>query len=71
VLFEAPVAASLIGHLVSAISGGNLYRKSSFLLDALGQRVFHPNIIIDEDPLCCVACPAVRLTRRGGNLRAA
>jgi len=40
VLFEAPIAASLIGHFVSAVSGGSLYRKSSFLLDQLGQPVF-------------------------------
>ncbi|MBI3145815.1 MAG: metalloprotease PmbA [Pseudogulbenkiania sp.] len=50
VLFEAPVAASLIGHLVSAISGGSLYRKSSFLLDSLGKPVFSPCVSIDEDP---------------------
>ncbi|WP_024303145.1 metalloprotease PmbA [Pseudogulbenkiania sp. MAI-1] len=50
VLFEAPVAASLIGHLVSAISGGSLYRKSSFLLDSLGKQVFSPCVQIDEDP---------------------
>ena len=39
-LFEAPVAAGLIGSFVSAASGGSLYRKSSFLLDALGKQVF-------------------------------
>ena len=50
VLFEAPVAASLIGHLVSAISGGALYRKSSFLLDSLGKPVCSPCVVIDEDP---------------------
>ena len=37
VLFEAPLAASLIGSFVHAVSGGALYRKSSFLLDSLGQ----------------------------------
>ena len=37
VLFEAPVAIGLIGHFVSAVNGGNLYRKTSFLLDSLGQ----------------------------------
>jgi PmbA protein len=36
VLFEAPLAASLIGNFVYAVSGGSLYRKSSFLLDSLG-----------------------------------
>ena len=50
VLFEAPVAASLIGHLVGAISGSSLYRKSSFLLDQLGQQVFSPDIYIDDIP---------------------
>ena len=38
VLFEAPVASGLLGHFVGAVSGGSLYRKSSFLLDSLGQR---------------------------------
>ena len=50
VLFEAPVAASLIGHFVSAVSGGSLYRKSSFLLDSLGKEIFAPWIRIKEDP---------------------
>lgn len=50
VLFEAPIAASLIGHFVSAVSGGNLYRKSSFLLDQLGQPVFSKNVRIDDVP---------------------
>jgi PmbA protein len=50
VLFEAPIAASLIGHFVGAVSGGSLYRKSSFLLDQLGQQVFSPNIRIDDIP---------------------
>jgi PmbA protein len=50
VLFEAPVAASLLGHYVSAVSGGSLYRKSSFLLDSLGKSVFAPIIDIVDDP---------------------
>jgi PmbA protein len=50
VLFEAPVAASLIGHFVSAVSGGNLYRKSSFLPDSIGQTVFAPLVNISEQP---------------------
>ena len=40
VLFEAPVASSLLGHFVGAVSGGSLYRKASFLLDSVGQQVF-------------------------------
>ena len=50
VLFEAPIASSLIGHFASAVSGGNLYRKSSFLLDSIGQQVFAPDIQILELP---------------------
>ena len=50
VLFEAPLASGLIGTLISAISGGNLYRKSSFLLDSLGQTVASPLLHIHEDP---------------------
>jgi PmbA protein len=50
VLFEAPVASSLIGHFAAAISGGSLYRKSSFLLDSIGQQAFASNIQIRELP---------------------
>lgn len=50
VLFEAPIASSLIGHFVGAVSGGSLYRKSSFLLDSMGQQVFAPDIQIRELP---------------------
>jgi len=50
VLFEAPVAAGLIGSFVSAASGGNLYRKSSFLVDALGKEVFARGVSIEERP---------------------
>lgn len=50
VLFEAPVASSLIGHFAAAVSGGGLYRKSSFLLDSIGQPVFAPDITIRELP---------------------
>lgn len=50
VLFEASVASGLLSHFVSAISGGNLYRKSSFLLDTLGQQVFAPHVTISELP---------------------
>jgi PmbA protein len=50
VLFESPLAAGLIGHFVQAASGGALYRKASFLVDALGTPVFAPHIDLDEDP---------------------
>jgi PmbA protein len=50
VLFEAPAALQLIGHFVSAVNGGNLYRKTSFLLDSLERQVFAPLVHIDERP---------------------
>ncbi len=50
VLFEAPLAAGLLGSLVQAVSGGALYRKSSFLLDSLGQQIFPTHIQVTEDP---------------------
>jgi PmbA protein len=50
VLFESPLAAGLLGSFVQAISGGALYRKSSFLLDSLGKRVLPKHIDIAEDP---------------------
>ncbi len=50
VLYAPEVAASLLGHFVGAISGGSLYRKSSFLLDALETQVFPDFIRIHEQP---------------------
>jgi PmbA protein len=50
VLFEAPVALQLIGHFISGINGGNLYRKTSFLVDSLGKQVFSPIVQIEERP---------------------
>jgi len=50
VIFEAPLAVGLLGAYVQATSGGALYRKSSFLLDSLGQSVFPKHIDIFEEP---------------------
>jgi len=50
VLFEAPQAALLLGSFVSAASGGNLYRKASFLADSLGKAVFAPGVTLEERP---------------------
>ncbi len=50
VLFEAPLAVALLGSFVHAISGGSLYRKSSFLLDSLGTQVFPDFVQISERP---------------------
>jgi len=51
VLFAPEVARSLIAHFVAAVSGGSLYRKSSFLLDSVGERVFPEWFAIQELPL--------------------
>ena len=51
VLFRADIARSLVGHLLSAISGGAQYRKASFLLDAVGEQLFPSFVTINESPL--------------------
>ncbi len=50
VIFEAPLATGLIGSFVHAVSGGALYRKTSFLLDSLGQKIFPDFVQISERP---------------------
>lgn len=50
VLFEAPIASGLLGSFVGAVSGGSLYRKSSFLLDKMDQQVFALHINISDVP---------------------
>ena len=50
VLFEAKVAASLLGHLIGAISGSAQYRRASFLLDALGETVMPASVTLREEP---------------------
>ncbi|KRW57476.1 metalloprotease PmbA [Pseudomonas sp. TTU2014-080ASC] len=50
VLFAAELATGLFGSFISAISGGNLYRKSSFLEGTLGQQLFPEWMTIDERP---------------------
>ncbi|KQN57917.1 metalloprotease PmbA [Erwinia sp. Leaf53] len=50
VLFAAEVATGLFGHLVGAISGGSVYRKSTFLLDSMGQQILPEWLTIEEQP---------------------
>ncbi|NVK54254.1 MAG: metalloprotease PmbA [Alteromonadaceae bacterium] len=50
VLIDKQLASSLFGHYVGAISGGSLYRRSSFLLDKLGSQVFPEWLNIEERP---------------------
>ena len=51
VVFDRRVAGSLVGHLASAINGAAVARKTSFLRDKLGERLFKPGISVLDDPL--------------------
>lgn len=51
VVFSAEVAGSFLGHLLGAIAGGSLYRKTTFLVDALGEQLFPDWFTLDERPL--------------------
>ena len=50
VVFDPRVGSSLLGHLIGAISGGSITRKTSFLLDALGTQVFARGVTVLDDP---------------------
>jgi PmbA protein len=50
VVFDPRIAGSLIGHLLGAISGPAIARRTSFLLDCLGEQVFADGITILDDP---------------------
>ncbi len=50
IVFDPRVGSSLLGHLVGAITGGAITRKSSFLLESLGKQIFAPGIEIMDDP---------------------
>jgi PmbA protein len=51
VVFDPETAASLLRHLAGAIAGSALYRRASFLLDRLGERVAAPAVTVIDDPL--------------------
>jgi len=51
VVFDRRVAGSLIGHLSGAINGASIARRSSFLKDKLGERLFASGIRVIDDPL--------------------
>lgn len=50
VVYDQRIASGLLGHLAGAINGRAIARKTSFLLDKLGQRLFKPGIRIIDDP---------------------
>jgi PmbA protein len=51
VLFDPRVGASLLGHLTGAITGSSIARRTSFLLESLGEQIFAPGIVVRDDPL--------------------
>jgi PmbA protein len=51
VLFDPRVSSTLLGHLAGAINGSSVARKSSFLQDKLGERIFGQSVTIVDDPL--------------------
>jgi PmbA protein len=51
VVFDPETAASLLRHLAGAIAGPALYRRASFLLDRLGERIMPPGLTVVDDPL--------------------
>jgi len=51
VVYDPRVSASLVGHLVGAVNGASIARKTSFLKDKLGAQLFADNIRIIDDPL--------------------
>ncbi|WNB76516.1 metalloprotease PmbA [Methylomonas koyamae] len=70
VLFAPEMASGLIGALLGAISGGSLYRKSSFLLDSLGTRVLPEFVRIHEQPLLKCALGSASYDAEGVATRA-
>jgi PmbA protein len=51
VIFDPRASSGLLGHFASAINGSSVARKTSFLADKLGERVFGPGVTIVDDPL--------------------
>ena len=51
ILFDPRVSSTLLGHFAGAISGSSIARKTSFIQDKLGQRVFAQGVTIIDDPL--------------------
>lgn len=70
VLFDAGMAAGLISHFLNAISGGSLYRKSSFLCDSLGKTVFSPIVTLYEDPFLLKGLASCNYDAEGVKVRA-
>ena len=65
VIYEAPVASSLLSHFIGAVSGGALYRKTTFLLDHLGKQIFPEFVRIHEQPLLIGAMGSASFDNEG------
>lgn len=66
VIFSPEAASSLFGHLVGAISGTSLYKKSSFLLDSLDTQIFPEWMTISEKPQLRKGIASVPFDQEGG-----
>lgn len=51
VIFDPRIGSSLLGHLISGVVGPAIARRSSFLLDCLGEALFDAGVTIIDDPL--------------------
>jgi len=67
VMFRADIANSMFGHFIAAISGGNLYRKSSFLVDSIGKEIFPDFLTITEKPFIKSALASSPFDNEGVN----
>ncbi|NIR30032.1 MAG: metalloprotease PmbA [Gammaproteobacteria bacterium] len=70
VLFSAEVASGLFAHFVAAVSGGNLYRNASFLVDHLGRQIFPQHLRIHEQPHLAKALGSAPFDNEGVATRA-
>jgi PmbA protein len=51
IVYDPRAGSSLLGHLIGAITGSSIARRTSFLLDKLGERIFAAGITVRDDPL--------------------
>ncbi len=70
VIYPARLARGLLGHAVGALRGGALYRRSSFLLDCLGEQVFAEHVSLREDPFIPKALASASYDAEGVATRA-
>jgi PmbA protein len=70
VIYPAQLARGLIGHALGALRGGALYRKASFLLDALDEPVFAAHLSLREEPLLAKALGSAAWDSEGVETRA-